>query len=472
MTPTPPHRPLVHYTPPQGWLNDPNGLVFLDGEFHLFYQHHPHSPDVGPMHWGHAVSADLTIWDDLPIALEPDAHGVIYSGSAVVDAANTAGFGDGALVVVFTHFTTSSQSQSVAWSMDRGRTWELHADNPMLRQPPGITDFRDPRVFWFDARDGGHWVMVLSAGDRAHIYNSLDLRTWELASVFAPERDLPHGVWEMPDLFPLSAPEASGPQWVLAAGVSERGPAGGSGTRYWVGEFDGLTFIPEMPGGPRWVDHGADFYAAQTWSGVPDGRRVWIAWMSNWAYAAHVPAAGRRGQMTLPRELRLEHDRDAFVLAQRPAAELTDHLGPAVEPGSHPLMLDTGAAWIRLGVRSSKVGTANVELRAGDARVRVGYDAAADSLTLDRTRAAAEIVGDAFAAAQRVPVAPRDGRVDIDIVVDRSSVEVFAQHGQVCLTDLVLGLDGSQAVSVTADGELVDHFDVRHFDVRRAGGRH
>lgn len=462
---TDPQRPVVHYTPPSGWLNDPNGLVYHDGEYHMFYQHHPHSVQFGPMHWGHAVSTDLVCWTDLPIALHPDEHGTIYSGSTVVDRDDTAGFGGDALVAVYTQFTPSTQSQSVAWSTDRGRSWRIHDGNPVLQQPAGVPDFRDPKVFWHGGSKDGHWVMVLAAGPHIRLYTSHDLLTWAPAGVFVPRR-ADRGLWETPDLFCLPVADTSDQRWVLTAGAASGGPAGGSATRYWVGDFDGETFTADPAIPARWVDHGADFYAAQTWSAVSDGRRMWIAWMSNWDYADRVPAVGWRGQMTLPRELGLEDDDGGCVLAQRPAAELSAHLAPAVEPTPQPMALHTGAAWIRVGAATGDVA---VVLRAGRACVRVDYDADVGAVTLDRTGAAAASIGGAFAAAHHAAVAPRGGRVDIDVLVDRASVEVFAQDGRVCLTDLVVGFDGEHTVSVAAEGHAIDRFAVREFDVDRAG---
>lgn len=456
-----PRRPVVHYTPPSGWLNDPNGLVFHEGEYHLHYQHHPHSLNWGPMHWGHAVSADLVSWTDLPIALQPDAHGTIYSGSAVVDHRGTAGFGRGALVAIYTQFTPATQVQSVAWSTDRGRTWRDHDSNPVLAPPAGVTDFRDPKVFWYGGPDDGHWVMALAAGTAVWLFTSRDLLSWTSASVFAPESGAPHGVWEMPDLFVLPVANSSDRRWVLAVGAATNGPAGGSATRYWVGDFDGETFTadPQLPA--RWADHGADFYAAQSWSDAPDGRRLWLAWMSNWDYANRLPARGWRGQMTLPRELHLAGD--ACSLVQRPIGELDRYLTPATS--ARRVMLETGAAWIRMRTTSARVGTAAVVLRAGPVCVRVTYDASASVLMLDRSAAIAAHVGDGFGAVHTAPLT--DNRhVDIDVLVDRSSVEVFAEAGRTCMTDLVLGFGGAHVVSVEVEGDLIDHFDVSHVDVR------
>lgn len=448
-------RPLLHYEPQAGWLNDPNGLVHHDGEWHLCYQHHPHSLDWGPMHWGHAVSSDLVRWRDLPIALRPDSNGTAYSGCAVVDHLGTAGFGPGALVAIYTQFTPTTQVQSVAGSSDRGRTWRVHPGNPVLDQPAGVVDFRDPKVCWFGDADGGHWVMVLAAGDGVRFYASRDLLAWEPTGMFAPERGRPHGVWETPDLFALPVEEAPGHRWVLSVGATDHAPAGGSGTRYWTGGFDGGAFVAD--GAARWVDHGADFYAAQSWSGVEDGRRVWIAWMSNWTYAAAVPAGAARGQLTLAREVRLtSDDADGLVLAQRPVAEIAQHLGAASPVAADPVPLRTGAAWVRLRAD----GRATVTVGADAARAQVVLDTVAGTVTLDRSGAPG--IGHGFAAAHTAPLMTPGRAVDLDVVVDRSSIEVFADDGRTCLTDLVPGV-AVPAATVTVDGDVA-YADVRHVE--------
>jgi fructan beta-fructosidase len=458
-------RSQLHYAPPAGWLNDPNGLVFADGEWHLCYQHHPHSPDWGPMHWGHAVSTDLVRWRDLPIALFPDAHGTVYSGCAVVDRRGTAGFGAGALVAVYTQFTPATQVQSIAGSADRGRTWQVHPANPVLRQPSGVVDFRDPKVSWFGDDDTGHWIMVLAAGNGVRFYASRDLIAWEPTGVFVPERDRPHGVWETPDLFALPVDGPAGRRWVLSVGALEHAPAGGSGTRYWTGDFDGATFLTDGPA--RWVDRGADFYAAQSWSDVVDGRRIWIAWMSNWMYAAHVPAAAARGQLTVPRQLHLAADGAAgVVLAQRPVDEIAAYLGTAVPLGARAVHLSTGAAWVRMRSRATDRGRAAVTLTAPDAHARVTLDAAKGTVTLDRTGAAG--IGHGFAGVHTAGVTSAGRAVDVDILVDRSSIEVFADGGRACLTDLVVGLTGNLPVGIAVEGDAVANADVRHVELRDA----
>lgn len=459
------HRTLLHYEPPSGWLNDPNGLVFHDGEWHLCYQHHPHSLDWGPMHWGHAVSTDLMTWRDLPIALYPDSNGTVYSGCAVIDRRGTAGFGPGAMVAIYTQFTPTTQVQSIAGSTDGGRTWQVHPDNPVLRQPAGVVDFRDPKVSWFGDRDDGHWVMVLAAGDGARFYASRDLVAWEPTGAFAPEHGRPHGVWETPDLFALPVDGPPHRRWVLSAGVLERAPAGGSGTRYWTGDFDGAGFTADAEA--RWVDHGADFYAAQSWSDVAGGRRIWIAWMSNWMYAAHVPAAAARGQLTVPRQVSLAADgRDGWALAQRPVDELARHLGAGVPLGTTGVALRTGAALLRLRSRAVDRGRSTVTITAREAHARVVHDAAAGTVTLDRTGAAG--IGHGFAGAHTAAVT-RGRAVDIDVVIDRSSIEVFADGGRTCLTDLVVGFTGGGPVEVAVGGDAVAQADLHHVEHADAG---
>jgi sucrose-6-phosphate hydrolase SacC (GH32 family) len=455
-------RPLVHFTPPTGWLNDPNGLVHLDGEYHLCYQHHPHSTDWGPMHWGHAVSTDLLTWTDLPIALEPDGNGTVYSGSAVVDHEGTAGRGVGALVACYTQFTRVAQVQSVATSSDRGRTWQPLPTNPVLRPPPGTSDFRDPKVLRYRESGRAHWVMALAVGDGVWLYTSDDLRRWEPASRFHPESGPPSGVWECPDLFPLVVEGTECRRWVLVCGVSEHAPAGGSGTRYWIGEFDGTTFTADGPA--RWIDHGADFYAAQSWSDVPDGRRIWLAWMSNWAYAARVPAGVRRGRMTLPRTLRLVDDGAGPVLAQRPVGELMGRLGTPVAVGAAPTPLPGGAGLVRAAVDPG--GSIGLAVAGARGRACVRYDGDIRRLTLLRESAAGDAVGPGYAGPHHAPVpSPRTGGLGLDVVVDRGSVEVFVAGGRVCMTDLVVGLENDPMPQVSVTGDGIEEVRLRAFSV-------
>uniref|UniRef100_UPI0026250C1F glycoside hydrolase family 32 protein n=1 Tax=Arenimonas sp. GDDSR-1 TaxID=2950125 RepID=UPI0026250C1F len=267
------YRPAYHFTPPNGWMNDPNGLIFHKGRYHLFYQYHPDATVWGPMHWGHAESTDLTHWTHQPIALYPDALGWIFSGSAVTDSTNSAGFGAEALVAVFTYHNDAiwkqgrknTESQGLAYSLDAGRSWTKYAGNPVLDNS-GEQDFRDPKVF----RHGDGWRMVLAAGDRIKIFSSADLKQWRFESDFKedePGADL--GVWECPDLLRLRA-EDGRERWLMIVNHGDKAPNGGSGTRYFVGDFDGRQFTATQPA--RWLDAGTDFYAGVSFADAPGGK--------------------------------------------------------------------------------------------------------------------------------------------------------------------------------------------------------
>lgn len=283
------------------------------------------------MHRGRATSRDLVHWEHHPIALRPDHLGAVFSGSAVVDTEDAAGFGAGALVAFYTHFLEDvEQTQGLAVSTDRGGTWTPYPGNPVLRGPAGLVDFRDPKVLRYGGPGpDGHWVMVLVGGDEVLLHRSEDLLRWTECGRFGRGYGAHEGVWETPDLFELEVEGTGERHWVLVVSVIGGAPAGGSGTQYFTGSFDGATFTCDGPPEEvRWVDHGADFYAPQSWYGAPAGRRTWIGWMSNWAYARAVPASTWRGAMTLPRDLALRPGPDGRpVLVQRPAPEVEAHTG-------------------------------------------------------------------------------------------------------------------------------------------------
>ena len=324
-----PYRLQYHFTPPEAWMNDPNGLVYYDGEYHLFYQHNPDDTVWGPMHWGHAVSNDLVNWQYLPIALYPDEIGTIFSGSAVVDWQDTAGFGAEALVAIFTHAAGNRQMQSLAYSTDRGRTWQKYDGNPVIEPPNNIRNFRDPKVFWYDENGGvGHWVMSVAAGNIILFYTSPDLVNWESSGGFGLGYGAMCGVWETPDLFELPVDGGPETRWVLAVGIGGCAPGGGSGVQYFVGDFDGEAFTSENPKDTvLWADFGADFYAAQSWSDAPEDRRIWLAWMNNWPYAQDIPTSTWRGAFTIPREVALTTTPQGIRLAQQPVPELAERRG-------------------------------------------------------------------------------------------------------------------------------------------------
>lgn len=430
-------RPRWHFTPPSAWMNDPNGLVYHEGEYHLFYQYHPHSLVWGPMHWGHAVSSDLVHWEPLPVALEPDALGAIFSGSAVWDGQNTSGLvPGGGLIAVFSFDT---QAQGLAFSSDRGRTWTKYSGNPVI--PALAKDFRDPKVFW----DEDHWSLVLAAGDHLEFFRSANLRDWTKTGRFDAALDV--GVWECPDLFPLPTP--SGDQWVLLLSVGDKAVNGGSGTLYWVGVWDGASFLPTS--GPTWLDGGTDNYAGVTWNGTPG--RLFVGWMNNWRYARQTPAERWRGAMTLPRSLSLEGP----WLRQEPVAALT-----ASRTQNRPLATGKVNQSLILGpvdVSSDtklhlQTGTRALEVvwQWGKSELVLGWDAAAGLLTLDRHRAGEVAFHPDFGQAMTATLKKPGNDLTLRIILDGTSIEVFAEEGLTVLTALVFPPAGDPLVLIRTTG--------------------
>jgi len=466
-------------------MNDPNGMVFYDGEYHLFYQYYPDSTVWGPMHWGHAVSRDLVLWQHLPIALSPDSLGYIFSGSAVVDWKNTSGFGTGGeppLVAVFTYHdpgpdaegVRDRETQGIAYSTDRGRTWTKYAGNPVLPNVEGHRDFRDPNVFWHEP--SGRWVMALSVHDHVELWGSPDLREWSYLSSFGREWGAHGGTWECPDLFPLTLDATGETKWVLIQNLNPGGPQGGSGTQYFVGDFDGTTFTLDdafasmlRTGGIAWLDWGRDDYAGVTWSdapGAPDSR-IFIGWMSNWDYAQQVPTAPWRSAMTLPRTLRLQRAPTGYRIVTEPVAQLQVLRGMSASlvempvTGSRALDLpfpvatsELELAWAVGGADSADFG---VELSNGlGERYRIGYDGASGDYYSDRRAAGDHTFSDAFA--DRVHHAPRLARGDtvrMHLYFDVASVELFADGGVTTLTDIFFPTEPFDRIALYAEGGTV-----------------
>ena len=345
------YRPQYHFTPASNWMNDPNGMVYHDGEYHLFYQYNPFGDRWGHMSWGHAVSPDLLHWEHLPVAI-PESEGVMaFSGSAVVDWNNTSGFGtadEPPLVAIYTGHTGERQSQYLAYSTDRGRTWTVYDGNPVL--DIGLKDFRDPKVFWHDEQE--RWVMVVALPDqyRVSFYASPDLKEWTHLSDFGPAAAV-GGIWECPDLFQLPVDgDPDNTRWVLIVNLNPGSMAGGSGTQYFIGDFDGTHFTAEAPAAGTtsegmameaalWADYGKDFYAAVSWSDIPeeDGRRIWLGWMSNWQYANDIPTSPWRSAQSIPRTLELRTTPEGLRMVQRPVEELQTLRGEIRRIGSRSL---------------------------------------------------------------------------------------------------------------------------------------
>ncbi len=429
-------RPLVHFTPPADWMNDPAGPVYFQGQYHLFYQRDPHAFFVSDMRWGHAVSPDLLAWTDLGDALSPDpVLGVPYTGSAVVD---DGGLCDGeCLVAVFTHALgeDGAQKQSVATSED-GQNFALYAANPVLRSP-GPADFRDPKV----RRYGDGWRMVVGTMDGVLIYESTDLVTWSAVGAFS-DPSL-HGAWECPDLFPLPAPDGA-ERWVLKVDVNPGALLAGP-SRAWIGEFDGATFTPAGPHAPF---DGPDLYAAQTFSDTPDGAVVWMGWMSAWSYALFTPTEGYRGAMSLPRTLSLADGPDGLRLVQAPilpeGCVMLD--APTVTDGA--LLEDPGPAYV---ITAHLTGPASFTVLQGEAeQTAVGWQDGA--LFIDRTASGNITFHDDFPG--RYEAAAPDDALDLVVVVDRTSVEIFG--GGATLTAAVYPEEAAHSLSVTGAEHLVD----------------
>ena len=452
-------RPRYHFTPPQMWLNDPNGLVYLDGEYHLFYQYHPTSTVWGPMHWGHAVSRDLINWQHLPIALYPDEHGMVFSGSAVVDKQNTAGFGSDAIVSIFTHHQDDHQSQSLAYSNDLGRTWTKYPANPVLKAEANSRDFRDPKVFWHE----GHWVMALAVGLKILFFSSPDLRNWEQTGSFGNGYGATSGVWETPDLFKLTVKDSEDSRWVLSVSVGDGGPAGGSGTQYFIGEFDGRTFISENPKESiLWADFGADYYAPQSWNDEPNGRRLMIGWMNNWSYARLIPASEWRGAFNLIRELSLKQTDSGIRMFQRPFAEIRSlraaayHWGEEIiRPGTNILADIRGTALEILSEFEigEVVDLFGIRVRVGTGeQTIIGYHPKTRKLFVDRSQSGTVDFYDGFAAVHSAELYPINNLIKLHIFVDRSSVEVFANDGLVTFAECIFPAEGSQGLELFSEG--------------------
>ena len=441
-------------------MNDPNGMVYYKGVYHLFYQYYPSATVWGPMHWGHATSTDLVHWHPMPIALYPDkkigrseVQGMIFSGSVVFDQYNTSGLGSRMrppMVAVYTLADTfgagSGQRQAIAYSTDSGVTWKKYTGNPVIPYNHQET-FRDPQVMWFGGQS--KWVMVISCGDKVCFYNSPDLKQWHLVGDFGKTESGIGVPWECPDLFPLQVMRNGKieKKWVLVVSVQHGAPNGSFGTRYFVGDFDGKAFTDSaLSSDSKWIDYGGDYYAARTW--VPSSaklqHRVLLGWMANWTYAKDLPATTYRGSMTVPRELTLRFDGSGYYLAQRPVRSVLQGLAPhrtaiVIDSTYAYRSVTTGpAAEIDVNFKRTADNSAFVVdlFKSGNQQVSIAYDAVKSEISVDRRSYA----GYQFPAAesfQHAPVALKDGHLKAQILLDRGSVELFVNDGKVTFTNLV-----------------------------------
>ena len=460
-------RPQFHFSPRAHWMNDPNGMVYYQGNYHLFFQYYPDSSVWGPMHWGHAVSKDMLHWEEKPIALYPDKLGYIFSGSAVVDRNNTSGLGRPGhppLVAIYTQHDpvganagrNDFQNQSIAYSLDGGQTWAKYANNPVLRNP-GITDFRDPKVFWHAA--GRVWIMTLAVKDHIEFYTSSNLKAWKKAGEFGKNAGAHGGVWECPDLFPLDDGHGHA-TWVLIVNINPGGPNSGSATQYFLGDFNGKTFVPSTAG-TRWLDYGPDEYAGVTWSNTGT-RKIFLGWMSNWLYGQKVPTDPWRSANTVPRELGLAKVGDSLYVTSTPVKELDGLEGPPEEevvPNGQSTSIPAslhGPAKITLKTNNIAAFDLVFSNGYGDSAI-IGFDGSG-TYTIDR-RHAGVTVGPDFDRVYSAPRISRSPTIEWTVYVDESSFELFADGGSTVMTALVFPTHPyNQIVLRTQEGGAVTSF--------------
>lgn len=441
------YRPVYHHTPVYGWMNDPNGMFYKDGVYHLYFQYNPYGSMWGNMTWGHSTSTDLTHWTYEGTAIVPDAWGAIFSGSCVVDKDNTAGFGKGAVVAFYTSAKSTPwgdiQSQSMAYSLDNGKTFIKYEHNPILTSTE--RDFRDPKVFWY--APGKHWVMMLAVGQEMQIYSSGNLKEWKKESSFGAMQGAHGGVWECPDLVEVAVEGSKEKKWVLICNLNPGGPFGGSAAQYFVGSFDGKKFVNESPTQTKWLDWGKDNYATVTWSNAPAGRCIALGWMSNWQYANNVPTTQYRSANTLARDLTLYRVGGELYLKSKPSPEIKKARAeekkiPTFEvKGNYEvasLLADNkGAYEIEMTIENK--GTSKIDfslMNEKGEKVAMYYDVVRKQFVMDRS--ASGVVGFSrdFPAVTVAPVRNTD-QIHLRLFIDRSSVEAFGEEGEYVMTNLV-----------------------------------
>ncbi len=461
-------RPVYHFAPQWGWMNDPNGMVYKDGEYHLFYQYNPYGSRWGNMNWGHAISRDLVSWEHMPVAISPDGLGTIFSGSAVVDKDNTAGFGANAIVAFYTQ-ASARQMQSIAYSTDNGRTFKKYAGNPVLTGD--VADFRDPKVSW---HEGTHkWILTLAVGQEIRFYSSPNLKDWTYESNFGEGQGNHGGVWECPDLFELPVAGTSQKKWVLIVNINPGGPFGGSATQYFVGSFDGHKFVNESPKATKWMDFGKDHYATVTWSNAPQNRVIALAWMSNWQYANEVPTMQYRSSNSVPRDLRLFVKDGETYLQSAPSPELLALRKDKVMSKSFSvgkaytidqLMSDNkGTYEITMTVRQKKQGNLSMRLMNEQGEeIEYSLDMAKRELTCIRDKSGVAGFSKDFITPTVTQV--DGGDLQLRFLVDRSSVEAFVNDGRFVMTNLVFPHTPYNKVMFSATGGSVS---VKNFTVYR-----
>ena len=469
-------RPVYHHTPAYGWMNDANGLVFKDGEYHLYFQYNPYGSVWGNMHWGHSVSRDLVHWQHLPVAIERDTMGHIFSGSCVVDARNDAGTGTNNIIAFYTSHRNMQpghqrQVQCMAYSSDNGRTFTKYEGNPIITPFDGLENFRDPKVFWYAPQE--KWVMIVSADKNMRFYESRNLKDWTYMSEWGEGYGPQPNQFECPDFIQLPVDgDKQRMKWVMIVNINPGFVYGGSGTMYFVGDFDGHRFTCDTkPDCVKWLDWGKDHYATVCFSNTGD-RIIAVPWMSNWQYANLTPSKGQyRSANALPRELNLYTAADGqLLLSAAPVKELSSLRGKEEKIGDFKLgeksvdhVADNGAFELQFHMQPAAKGRSGVELSNAEGEKTVIYfDAENGRVVMDRAESGIVDFGkdiephqletsssrracvdgllhfvNDFAHATWAPVSDIAAAHEVRIFADRSSIEIFVDGGRVAMTNLV-----------------------------------
>ncbi|MDD7887695.1 glycoside hydrolase family 32 protein [Flavivirga sp. 57AJ16] len=475
------YRPNFHFTPKKAWMNDPNGMFFYNGYYHLYFQYHPESNVWGPMHWGHAISTDMITWTEQPIAIYPDELGTIFSGSAVVDISNSSGFGEVSNAVPIVAMYTSSkkldegdhwkQTQSIAYSNDEGMTFTKYDNNPVIDNNK-IKDFRDPKVSWDEEHN--KWVMVLAAGDKIMFYDSKDLKKWNLLSDFGQGIGEHGGVWECPDFFQLPVIGTDKSKWVLFVSINPGGPNNGSATQYFIGDFDGEKFTIDKEFEESltkehnyWIDFGRDNYAGVSWSNATrrDGSKLMLGWMSNWDYAQVVPTEIWRSAMTIARKVQLQKNNNGYRLLINPVEELTNYRSTKYKKENIVIKeetkiidadaIDLASAEIQFNISNLKktIYTFKLSNKLGD-ELLFGYDNTKKKFFIDRRNSGKTSFSENFA--NKVSTASRTStnkNLSGTIILDKTSIELFFDNGETVMTEIFFPNSPFDKLSMESKGQ-------------------
>jgi len=485
------YRPLYHFTADSNWINDPNGLLYHDGEYHLFYQYNPFGNNWGHMSWGHSVSKDLISWKALPVALYEDKNtkdndtSMIFSGSAVIDSNNTSGFGtkeNPPMVAIYTAFVhggrngngeykPKAQNQAIAYSIDKGLTWTKYDGNPVLDIKS--LEFRDPKVFWYGPQQ--KWVMIVSKPDQyeSWFYESKNLKEWAYMSKWGKAGDTTH-FWECPDLIELKVNNSAEKKWVMlsSSGTPQQGFYGGM--QYFVGDFDGKQFTPLRDyTKPVYLDFGKDYYAAVCFNNAPNDRKVMVGWMSNWEYGRDIPTGNTwRGVFAVPRALSLIKVGNDYNLVQTPVTELSTFMKESLSLNEQNVASDFDLSWkgtsyqLELTIEPGKAKAAGVKiLKTNNEETTIRFDAATNQLSFDRTRSGDTSFSKKFATIETAPVALKDGKLKLKILVDKCIAEVFVNDGEITMSQLVFPLGSEGGIQLFSEGGQSVFTSVKVWDI-------